>query len=145
MSTPSYRVLLAEDNDVNAIIRPHFLPTEGWLAKESKMGDAAVQHAVRTIERPDLELMDCLMPRLDGFAATRQIRERERKLGLPRIPVIALTALSGEEDRQACLAAGMDAVLAKPFTEDDLSKTVKCWLSGVAGAAKPVDRFTVSA
>jgi CheY-like chemotaxis protein len=72
--------------------------------------------------------MDCLMPRLDGYAATRQIREHEQRLGLPRVPVIALTALSGESDRQACLAAGMDAVLAKPFTQDDLSRTVKLWL-----------------
>jgi CheY-like chemotaxis protein len=108
-------------------------------------GDAAVQHAVRTIDRPDLVLMDCLMPRLDGYAATRQIRERESKLNLKRIPVIALTALSSEEDRQACFDAGMDAVLAKPFSEEDLSRTVNRWLSDSDPAATPADRSTVSA
>jgi two-component system, sensor histidine kinase len=144
-SSPFYRVLLAEDNDVNAIIAIAFLTNRGMTCERVEDGDAAVQHALRTIKRPDLVLMDCLMPRLDGYAATRQIRERERALGLPRIPIIALTALSGEEDRQACFAAGMDAVLAKPFTEEDLSRTVKCWLSDTTGSTKSVDRLTASA
>jgi signal transduction histidine kinase/CheY-like chemotaxis protein len=144
-SSPSYRVLLAEDNDVNAIIATAFLTNHGMTCERVENGDAAVQHAVRTIDRPDLVLMDCLMPRLDGYAATRQIRERESKLNLKRIPVIALTALSSEEDRQACFDAGMDAVLAKPFSEEDLSRTVNRWLSDSDPAATPADRSTVSA
>jgi two-component system, sensor histidine kinase len=144
-STPSYRVLLAEDNDVNAIIATAFLTNRGMTCERVDNGEAAVQHAVRTLDRPDLVLMDCLMPRLDGYAATRQIRERERKLNLKRIPVIALTALSSEEDRQACFAAGMDAMLAKPFSEEDLSRTVNRWLSDSDSVASPVDRSTVSA
>jgi len=107
-------------------------------------GDAAVRQAVRMTDRPTLVLMDCLMPRLDGYAATRQIREREQRLGLPRIPVIALTALSGESDREACFAAGMDAVLAKPFSEDDLSRTVKLWLPDGAINDPSSDHLTAS-
>jgi len=126
--TRSYRILLAEDNDVNAIIATAFITNSGMACERVETGDAAVRQAVRLTDRPTLVLMDCLMPRLDGYAATRQIREHEQRLGLPRVPVIALTALSGESDRQACLAAGMDAVLAKPFTQDDLSRTVKLWL-----------------
>jgi CheY-like chemotaxis protein len=130
---------------VNAIIATAFLTNHGMTCERVENGDAAVQHAVRTIDRPDLVLMDCLMPRLDGYAATRQIRERESKLNLKRIPVIALTALSSEEDRQACFDAGMDAVLAKPFSEEDLSRTVNRWLSDSDPAATPADRSTVSA
>ncbi|HEY2560874.1 MAG TPA: response regulator [Caldimonas sp.] len=145
VQNPSYRVLLAEDNDVNAIIATAFLTNRGMVCERVESGDEAVQHAIRTTERPDLVLMDCLMPRLDGYAATRQIRERETTLGLPRIPVIALTALSAEEDRQACFAAGMDAVLAKPFTEEDLSRTVRRWLSGQAAADRSSELVTMSA
>jgi signal transduction histidine kinase len=145
VQTPSYRVLLAEDNDVNAIIATAFITNSGMACERVETGDDAVRRAIRTSDRPTLVLMDCLMPKLDGYAATRQIRERERRLGLPRIPVIALTALSGESDRQACFAAGMDAVLAKPFTEEDLSRTVRSWLPDGAVNDSPTHHLTVSA
>ena len=141
----THRVLLAEDNDVNAIIAAAFLTNRGLVCERVETGEAADQHAVRTSDRPDLVLMDCLMPRLDGYAATRQIREKERGLGLRRIPVIALTALSAQEDLQACFAAGMDAVLAKPFTEEDLSRIVTCWLTEVSEAGQATDSFAISA
>ena len=144
MQSRGYRILLAEDNDVNAIIATAFITNSGMACERVETGDAAVRQAVRMIDRPTLVLMDCLMPRLDGYAATRQIREREQRLGLPRIPVIALTALSGESDRQACFAAGMDAVLAKPFSEDDLSRTVKLWLPDGAINDSSSDHLTAS-
>ena len=65
--------------------------------------------------RPDVILMDCMMPRLDGLEATRLIRQEEARRGLPRLPVIALTASALQEDHDRCLAAGMDAYLAKPL------------------------------
>ena len=139
-----YRVLLAEDNEVNAIIATAFLTGRGMACERVENGDEAVKRTFREAGRPDLVLMDCLMPRLDGYAATRQIRERERELGLPRIPVIALTALSGEEDRQACFVAGMDAILTKPFTEEEFSTLVKRWLSVAAVAAMPSSRAIAS-
>ena len=67
----------------------------------------------------DLVLMDMQMPRMDGLEATRRLRASEKALGLPAIPVIALTANAGEADRQACRDAGMDDFLSKPFRADD--------------------------
>jgi signal transduction histidine kinase/CheY-like chemotaxis protein len=145
VSVPSRRVLLAEDNDVNAMIATAFLGNHGIACERVESGDMAVQRAMRSNGRPDLVLMDCLMPRLDGYAATREIRECEGKLGLPRIPVIALTALSAEEDRQACFAAGMDAVLSKPFTEEDLSRIVNRWLSDRCEPTTSRDCLAISA
>jgi CheY-like chemotaxis protein len=72
--------------------------------------------------------MDCQMPVLDGFAATRAIREREQSQGLPRLPVIALTAGAFDEDRERCLAAGMDDFLTKPVDFDQLAATLRNWL-----------------
>ena len=68
----------------------------------------------------DLVLMDCQMPVMDGYTATMQIRERERRLGLPRMPIVALTANAFDEDAAHALEVGMDAHLAKPYTRDQL-------------------------
>jgi HPt (histidine-containing phosphotransfer) domain-containing protein len=72
--------------------------------------------------------MDCQMPRMDGLEATRHVRERERKSGGARIPVIALTANVMESDRRACFDAGMDDYLGKPFTSVQLLLTLRHWL-----------------
>jgi CheY-like chemotaxis protein len=75
----------------------------------------------------DLVLMDCQMPEMDGFEATRALRELEVKRGGPRIPIIALTAQALEGDRERCLDAGMDDYLAKPFKPDQLGKVLQAW------------------
>ncbi|MCK7581232.1 MAG: response regulator [Chromatiales bacterium] len=73
-------------------------------------------------EHFDLVLMDCQMPEMDGFAATAQIRARQREGRLRRnLPVVALTANAVEGDRERCLAAGMDDYLSKPFTREQLA------------------------
>lgn len=115
------RVLVAEDDDVNALIVAAYLDALGVRHERVPDGKQAVRHALRETERPELVLMDWRMPVLDGIAATREIRAQERSLALPRVPVIALTATTSADDRAACLAAGMDAVLAKPFTQDELA------------------------
>ena len=69
--------------------------------------------------------MDLEMPGLDGYEATRRLRERERAEGLPHTPVIALTANGYEDDRRKCLAAGCDAFLVKPFEFSDLAGAVE--------------------
>ena len=100
----------------------------GVMAERVKDGRQAVRHALRDIDRPDLILMDCRMPTMDGMAATREIRTQERSLGLRRVPVIALTATSSDINRQLCLNAGMDDFMAKPYTKEELSQVLGRWL-----------------
>ena len=80
----------------------------------------------------DLVLMDCQMPEMDGFEATRQIRAREAaepQRANPRpTPIVALTANAFSEDRERCLAVGMNDYLAKPFSRNDLYETLRRWV-----------------
>ncbi|HUA88770.1 MAG TPA: response regulator, partial [Steroidobacteraceae bacterium] len=85
--------------------------------------------------RPDLILMDCQMPVLDGYGAALEIRRLEQ--GGPRVPIIALTADATSAARQACLEAGMDDYLSKPFTRDALRTVLARWLAPASAAAPP--------
>jgi CheY-like chemotaxis protein len=124
----AYRVLIAEDDDVNAVIATAYLEHMGVTAERVKDGRLAVRHALRDTDRPDLVLMDCRMPTMDGLTATREIRTQERSLGLPRVPVIALTATTSDINRQLCLNAGMDDFMSKPYTKEELSRVLGRWL-----------------
>lgn len=108
---PDSRILLVEDNDINAEIVMEMLASEKVKCLRAHNGEQALEALSRT--HFDLVLMDCQMPVMDGFAATREIRKR--KDGVETIPVIALTANAFSEDQQACLAAGMNAHLSKPI------------------------------
>jgi signal transduction histidine kinase/CheY-like chemotaxis protein len=121
------RVLIAEDDDVNAVIAMAYLEHLGVLAERVRDGRQAVRHALREVNRPDLVLMDCRMPGMDGMSATREIRDQERTMGMARLPVIALTATSCEVSREQCLQAGMDDFLSKPYTQDELLRTLQRW------------------
>jgi CheY-like chemotaxis protein len=72
--------------------------------------------------------MDCQMPEMDGFEATRQLREREQASDASTLPVIAMTANVMEGDRERCLQAGMDDYLGKPVRMDELESTLRRWL-----------------
>jgi CheY-like chemotaxis protein len=120
-------VLIAEDDDVNAVIATAYLEHMGAAAERVKDGRQAVRQALRDVDRPDLVLMDCRMPGMDGMAATREIRAQERTLGLRRLPVIALTATTSDINRQLCLNAGMDDFMSKPYTREDLEQVLKRW------------------
>ncbi|MBQ1762120.1 MAG: response regulator [Aquincola sp.] len=124
------RVLLAEDNEVNAMLAEAMLRRLRCQVQHVRDGQAAVAAAGPTDERPDLVLMDCQMPLLDGVEATRRIREAERQGGLRRVPVVALTANSAQEDRERCAEAGMDAFLSKPFTEEELRAVMAAVIGG---------------
>ena len=113
------RLLLVEDDPMIGASVQRGLRQEGHTVDWVRDGAAAAQAALRAA-RPDVVLMDCEMPGVDGIEATRRIRAGERSAGLRRVPVVALTANSAPEDRQRCLEAGMDAMLSKPFTEDAL-------------------------
>ena len=113
-------MLVAEDDEVNALIVGAFLDSLGVRNERVADGQQAVLRALRDDDRPDLVLMDCRMPVLDGLAATQEIRRQEHLLGLPRLPILALTAADADSDRAACQAAGMDRVIGKPFTRDQL-------------------------
>jgi CheY-like chemotaxis protein len=118
------RVLLAEDNAFNSALISHVLEPMGCEIDKAASGAEAVRAFVPG--RYDLILMDCQMPELDGLAATRQIRRLEA--GQPRVPVIAVTASTVSGSRRACLEAGMDDFLAKPFSLSRLRKKVLEWL-----------------
>jgi CheY-like chemotaxis protein len=126
--TGACRVLIAEDDDVNAVIATAYLEHMGVNAERVKDGRLAVRHALRDTDRPDLVLMDCRMPTMDGIMATREIRNQERSLGLPRVPVIALTATTSDINRQLCLNAGMDDFMSKPYTKEELGQVLGRWL-----------------
>jgi len=119
------QVLLAEDDDVNAMIAEAYLQRLGVVVERVPNGREAVRRALRDNGRPDLVLMDCRMPVMDGYEATREIRRREAALGLPRLPIVALTATVTALSRAQCLEAGMDDFLSKPFTLDDLARVLQ--------------------
>ena len=134
-SARTCRVLIAEDDDVNAVIATAYLEHMGVTAERVKDGRQAVRHALRDVDRPDLVLMDCRMPSMDGMAATREIRTQERNLGLPRVPVVALTATTSDINRQLCLNAGMDDFMSKPYAREDLERILQRWSHRDAVAA----------
>jgi signal transduction histidine kinase/CheY-like chemotaxis protein len=119
-------VLLVEDNGVNRMIGAEMLKSFGIDVVEAEQGQQALQLMDR--QRFDLVLMDIQMPVLDGYAATQQVRERESRLRLPRVPIVALTANAFDEDAALSLAAGMDGHLAKPYTRDQLRELLLQWL-----------------
>jgi two-component system, sensor histidine kinase and response regulator len=122
------RVLLVEDNLVNAEIANVFLTELGCETVHAGDGRAALSACCDN--RFDAVFMDCQMPFMDGFAATRAIRKMEAQENRPRTPIIALTANVFEKDRQECLAAGMDDFLSKPFTDEQLAAVLERALSG---------------
>jgi len=125
-ATHSGVVLLVEDNVVTALIGAEMLKSLGVDVLEAE--DGAQSLAVLEQQHVDLVLMDIQMPVLDGYATTRQVRERESRLRLPRVPIVALTANAFDEDAAQSLAAGMDAHLAKPYSRQQLRDLLQRWL-----------------
>ena len=126
------RVLVAEDNPVNRIVIKGLLGKLGIKPVFAENGREAVDLVLQQPERFDLVLMDCEMPEMDGFEATRAIREFERNKGVGPVPIVALTAHALQEHREAVFASGMSYYLAKPITFDNLYMAFDAM--GIAGS-----------
>jgi CheY-like chemotaxis protein len=129
------RLLLAEDNQVNQEVALGILKIEGYEVTVASNGLRAVE--AYSSAAFDLVLMDCHMPEMDGFEATRTIRALESQRRLKRVPIIALTANAMQQDREECLNAGMDDHLSKPYSRMQMREVLERWLgaSGEANAA----------
>ncbi len=123
----SMRILLAEDNAVNQRLATHVLEREGHHVQVAGSGREAIAMLQR--EEFDLVLMDIQMPELDGLQATAHIRQMERISG-KRLPIVAMTAQSGDSDRQRCLKAGMDAYVSKPIRASELISLIESVVPG---------------
>jgi PAS domain S-box-containing protein len=127
-----FHILLAEDNEVNQEFMVKLLQKRGHTVVVTGNG----RQALAALERHtfDLVLMDVQMPEMDGFEATAAIRERERGTNT-RLPIIALTAHAMKGDRERCLAAGMDAYVAKPLLVKEFFETLASLMPGPSTAA----------
>ena len=133
---PPPRLLLVEDNPVNLLVAQKLLSVLGYECDTAANGEIAL--AQMASDAYDLVLMDCQMPVLDGYSATRRWREIESgQAPVRHLPIVAMTANAMAGDRQRCLDAGMDDYLAKPVTRDLLDACLKRWLrsSGVRSTA----------
>ncbi|MFY9658716.1 MAG: ATP-binding protein [Methylocystis sp.] len=132
--------LVAEDNEINALIALRQLEALGAAPTRAEDGENVVALAQAAIEgkirRFDVILMDLFMPKLDGLDATRRIRSAETRAGAPRTPILALTASASREDAEAARAAGADAILTKPVELAALQEAIEAL--GAVGRAKLV-------
>jgi PAS domain S-box-containing protein len=124
----SGRILLVEDNSTNQKVALAMLEKLGLRAEVAANGLEAVQALARC--RYDLVLMDCQMPEMDGFSATRMIRSGTVGAIDSRVPIIAMTANAQQGDKQRCLDAGMDDYIAKPVQLKDLAAAIGRWMTG---------------
>ncbi|HEY9791288.1 MAG TPA: response regulator [Candidatus Obscuribacterales bacterium] len=136
-------VLLAEDHPLNQKVALLLLERMGFTVHVVNNGVEAVRAASRIDY--DAILMDCHMPEIDGFEATKQIREAEKQTD-KHVPIIAVTALAMAGDRERCLAAGMDDYLTKPIDRELLHQKLVYWMnpgavSAVRNSAKVVQMF----
>ncbi len=121
-ATQPLRILLAEDNAVNRCLASRLLEKQGHSIVAAADGQQVLDVLAR--EPVDLILMDVQMPGMDGLQATRSIRAQEQGAS-ERMPIVALTAQAMNGDREACLAAGMDAFLTKPIHQDELRRVIE--------------------
>ena len=118
------RVLLVEDNPMNRRVAEFLLKAQGYIVDEARDGQEALEKLKTQL--PDLILMDLQLPGLDGFAATRIIKQDN---ATKNIPVVALTAYAMSGDAERALAAGCDGYITKPIDPDEFHNTVASYLN----------------
>ncbi|MBW0146855.1 response regulator [Marinobacter arenosus] len=126
------KVLLVEDNPVNRTLTRRLLEKLGCDVMTANDGEAAA--SLWQWHPFDLIFMDCIMPRVDGFEATRRLREWESSNSRPRVPVVALTASAMEEDEEKCRRAGMDSFVAKPVNIEMLRAVLEQYCKASAAS-----------
>jgi signal transduction histidine kinase len=134
LGSSSARILVVEDNIVNQQVAVAMLTHLGCSVDVAADGQQAIEAQQRTTY--DLIFMDCQMPLMDGFSATSAIRENEARQtenGNARVPIVAMTANALPDDRERCLAAGMDDYIAKPFRRQQLQDMLGRWLPNFGG------------
>ena len=125
------RILIAEDSKVNQALACDYLEEAGAEVDTASDGREAVDKYLA--ESIDIILMDCQMPNVDGFEATRMIRQHESRMNRMPIPIIALTAQTLRDDRSNCLNAGMSDHLGKPYTQEEIIEISVKWCPQNAG------------
>ncbi len=118
-------ILLAEDNLINQKVEQRMLMQLGYKVDIANNGEEALKMSNNAVY--DIILMDCQMPKMDGFEATRAIREQKDNT-MKNIPIIAVTANAMEEDRKKCISAGMDDFISKPVNSTNLAKILEKWI-----------------
>lgn len=135
-TTTARRVLVADDNPVNREVALRLLEKQGCVADGATDGEQAI--SMHRASAYGLILMDCDMPLLDGYQATRHIRELESEGDGFRTPIIALTAGTCADEAERCFAAGMDDFLSKPLRPQALAAMLERWLPPLSGTALPL-------
>ena len=119
---PIHKVLIVDDSKTEVMFLTDLLQKNGFVVRSAENADEAFKRLSE--EKPDLILMDVQMPEVDGLQATEQIRRIPRHL---HTPIVAMTANVFGDDRQACLAAGMNDFLTKPVLADRLLSAIERW------------------
>jgi putative two-component system response regulator len=117
-----YQILVVDDNDINLLLIEKILQMEGYQVTLANSGQEAMKHIC---DHFDLAILDVMMPDMDGFELCRNLRKSDTNAG---IPVILLTALSGENERKLAKTAGANAILSKPFDMESFKKRVAEYL-----------------
>ncbi len=129
------RILVVEDNMVNQIVAIEILEQAGYVIETADDGQQAVDRLSSSNAGDfDVVLMDCQMPVLDGFEASRKIRDIEKQKAMPAIPIIALTANALKGDRERCLEAGMNDYITKPIDADNLYELLAKYVDDTAAS-----------
>jgi signal transduction histidine kinase/ActR/RegA family two-component response regulator len=132
VTTQTRRIAVVEDNPVNRRVVGAMLARRDFEIEFFENGRLAVEALIEGTS-PDIVLMDCQMPIMDGYEATRRIRQWEQARGQARLPIIALTASAFDDDHNHCIAVGMDDYLTKPLKMEELDAMLAKWMGRPRG------------
>jgi signal transduction histidine kinase/ActR/RegA family two-component response regulator len=124
-SENQYKILLVEDNEINVMVAQEFLMLNNVSCDVAENGLIALEYFDRNSY--DIIFMDCQMPVMDGYVATKEIRKRET--GINHTPIVAITAFAFSDEKDKCIDAGMDDYISKPFTRDDFHRICQKYLN----------------